>query len=103
MKRRDFVVENRRGLKLMCTQWHPTFTEDTSRLPCVVYLHGNSSARVDVVKTRALTVRTNAYNGKGRCRRRLWLESPPNPCVVEIPEYVLMLLNVFDVDLPRRF
>lgn len=41
----------------MCSQWRPSFVEDTSQLPCVVYLHGNSSARVDVVKTRSLTVR----------------------------------------------
>lgn len=56
MKRRDFEVRNQRGLKLVCTQWRPAFTEDTSKLPCVVYLHGNSSARVDVVKTRSLAV-----------------------------------------------
>lgn len=55
-KRMDFVVRNRRGLNLMCSQWRPSFAEDTSQLPCVVYLHGNSSARVDVVKTRSLTV-----------------------------------------------
>ena len=39
--------------------------EDTSTLPCVVYLHGNSSARVDVVKTRSLTVRLLAGGGVG--------------------------------------
>lgn len=57
MKRRDFEVRNRRGLTLVCSQWRPAFAEDTSQLPCVVYLHGNSSARVDVVKTRSLAVR----------------------------------------------
>lgn len=56
MKRRDFEVRNQRGLKLVCSQWRPAFTEDTSKLPCVVYLHGNSSARVDVVKTSSLRV-----------------------------------------------
>lgn len=60
MTRRDFEVRNQRGLKLVCTQWRPSFTEDTSKLPCVVYLHGNSSARVDVVKTRSLAVRRGA-------------------------------------------
>ncbi|CAM9137358.1 unnamed protein product [Ectocarpus fasciculatus] len=53
MKRRDFEVRNQRGLKLVCSQWRPAFTEDTSKLPCVVYLHGNSSARIDVIKTGA--------------------------------------------------
>lgn len=57
MERRDFTVRNRRGLNLVCTQWRPTLNEDTSQLPCVVYLHGNSSARINVIKTRALTVR----------------------------------------------
>lgn len=40
----------------MCSQWRPAFADDTSKLPCVVYLHGNSSARIDVVKTRSLSV-----------------------------------------------
>ena len=65
MKRRDFEVRNQRGLKLVCTQWRPAFTEDTSKLPCVVYLHGNSSARVDVVKTRSLAVREREGGGGG--------------------------------------
>ncbi|CAN0405939.1 unnamed protein product, partial [Hapterophycus canaliculatus] len=56
MRRRDFEVRNQRGLKLVCSQWRPAFIEDTSKLPCVVYLHGNSSARVDVVKTSSLRV-----------------------------------------------
>ncbi|CAM9278495.1 unnamed protein product, partial [Ectocarpus fasciculatus] len=56
MKRRDFEVRNQRGLKLVCSQWRPAFTEDTSKLPCVVYLHGNSSARIDVIKTGLLWV-----------------------------------------------
>lgn len=59
MMRRDFVVRNRRGLNLVCSHWRPSFAEDTSQLPCVVYLHGNSSARVDVVRTRSLTASSN--------------------------------------------
>ncbi|CAM9955954.1 unnamed protein product [Choristocarpus tenellus] len=56
MRRTDFIVRNRRGLRLVCSQWRPSFVEDTSSLPCVVYLHGNSSARVDITKTRSLSV-----------------------------------------------
>ncbi|CAN0286887.1 unnamed protein product, partial [Discosporangium mesarthrocarpum] len=56
MRRVDFVVQNRRGLRLVCSQWRPSFVEDTSALPCVVYLHGNSSARVDIIKTKLLSV-----------------------------------------------
>jgi pimeloyl-ACP methyl ester carboxylesterase len=54
MNRRDFDVVNRKGMKLRCSMWKPSFVDDPARLPCVVYLHGNSSARVDVVRTRAL-------------------------------------------------
>ncbi|KAG5182015.1 Alpha/Beta hydrolase protein [Tribonema minus] len=55
LHRRDFPVVNRRGVALACSQWRPSFVDATGALPCVVYLHGNSSARVDVVRTRALT------------------------------------------------
>jgi pimeloyl-ACP methyl ester carboxylesterase len=56
MHRRDFEVVNRRGVPLQASQWRPSFVDAaTAALPCLVYLHGNSSARIDVVRTRALT------------------------------------------------
>ncbi|CAM9905626.1 unnamed protein product, partial [Phaeothamnion confervicola] len=54
--RRDFSVVNRRGLTLHGSQWRPAFVDNTSQLPCVVCLHGNSSARIDVVRTRSLAL-----------------------------------------------
>ena len=49
-KRTDFSITNKRGLKLMCSFWEPFDEErDYVRLPCVVYLHGNSSSRCEAV------------------------------------------------------
>jgi pimeloyl-ACP methyl ester carboxylesterase len=55
MQRRDFEVHTRSGASLKASQWRPSFVDDTASLPCVVYLHGNSSARVDIVRTRSLS------------------------------------------------
>ena len=49
-KRTDFSITNKRGLKLMCSFWEPFDEErDYVRLPCVIYLHGNSSSRCEAV------------------------------------------------------
>ena len=49
-KRTDFTITNNRNLKLMCSYWEPYDEErEFERLPCVVYLHGNSSSRVEAV------------------------------------------------------
>ena len=47
-KRTDFELINKRSQKLMCSFWEP-FDEERikPRLPCVIYLHGNSSSRVE--------------------------------------------------------
>ena len=47
-KRTDFELINNRGLKLICSFWEP-FDEERERinLPCVIYLHGNSSSRCE--------------------------------------------------------
>ena len=49
-KRTDFSITNKRNLKLMCSFWEP-FDEEREyvRLPCVVYLHGNSSSRCEAL------------------------------------------------------
>ena len=49
-KRTDFSITNKRSLKLMCSFWEPFDEErEYTRLPCVVYLHGNSSSRCEAV------------------------------------------------------
>ena len=47
-KRTDFELINNRGLKLICSFWEPFDEErESSLLPCVIYLHGNSSSRCE--------------------------------------------------------
>ena len=49
-KRSDFSLINKRNLKLMCSYWEPYEEQrPCPRLPCVIYLHGNSSSRCEVV------------------------------------------------------
>ena len=49
-KRTDFSITNKRRLKLMCSFWEPFDEErEYARLPCVVYLHGNSSSRCEAL------------------------------------------------------
>ena len=49
-KRTDFSIMNNRNLRLKCSFWEPYDEErEYPRLPCVVYLHGNSSSRCEVV------------------------------------------------------
>ena len=47
-KRTDLEIINNRGLKLMTSFWEP-FDEEREKLelPCVIYLHGNSSSRCE--------------------------------------------------------
>ena len=49
-KRTDFSLMNNRNIRLKCSFWEPYDEErEYPRLPCVVYLHGNSSSRCEVV------------------------------------------------------
>ena len=49
-KRTDFSITNKRRLKLMCSFWEPFDEErEYTRLPCVIYLHGNSSSRCEAL------------------------------------------------------
>ena len=49
-KRTDLSITNKRGLKLVCSFWEPFDEErEYTRLPCVIYLHGNSSSRCEAV------------------------------------------------------
>lgn len=47
-ERRDLQVLNPRRLTLECSWWEPIQAErDSPQLPCVVYMHGNSSCRLE--------------------------------------------------------
>ncbi|CAD8073106.1 unnamed protein product [Paramecium sonneborni] len=46
IKRKDFQIKNKRGLKLECSFFEPV-QKPCEQLPCVIYLHGNSSNRLE--------------------------------------------------------
>mmetsp|Transcript_29391 Transcript_29391/g.80750 ORF Transcript_29391/g.80750 Transcript_29391/m.80750 type:complete len:593 (-) Transcript_29391:2828-4606(-) len=47
--RTDFELVNKRGHKLQCSKWYPSESASDLPLPAVIYLHGNSSGRTEVV------------------------------------------------------
>lgn len=58
-RRKDFLLINTRGYKLECSQWEPV--DRPSRvLPCVIYMHGNSSARVECITVLSLVLSIGA-------------------------------------------
>lgn len=46
--RTDFTLRTKRGYNLECSHWEPV-ERVTDRIPAVIYMHGNSSARVEVL------------------------------------------------------
>lgn len=46
--RTDFALNTKRGLSLQCSHWEPV-ERTADRIPVVIYMHGNSSARVEVL------------------------------------------------------
>jgi pimeloyl-ACP methyl ester carboxylesterase len=49
-KRTDFQLKNSRGLTLECSYFEPTDEDRVApQLPCVIYLHGNCSSRVEAL------------------------------------------------------
>mmetsp|Transcript_17362 Transcript_17362/g.22536 ORF Transcript_17362/g.22536 Transcript_17362/m.22536 type:complete len:443 (+) Transcript_17362:114-1442(+) len=56
-RRRDFILRNSRGMKIVVSHWEP-FDRDrqSNELPCVIYMHGNSSARVEALPQLSLVL-----------------------------------------------
>ncbi len=46
--RKDFELKNMRGMTLKVSHWMPV-NRNADALPCVVYLHGNASGRIEAV------------------------------------------------------
>jgi dipeptidyl aminopeptidase/acylaminoacyl peptidase len=46
--RTDFTLQTQRGLSLQCSHWEPV-ERTADRIPIVIYMHGNASARVEVL------------------------------------------------------
>eukprot|EP00826_Nyctotherus_ovalis_P061702 TRINITY_DN8804_c0_g4_i1.p1 TRINITY_DN8804_c0_g4~~TRINITY_DN8804_c0_g4_i1.p1 ORF type:complete len:362 (+),score=71.02 TRINITY_DN8804_c0_g4_i1:130-1215(+) len=49
-KRTDLNIKNERGLILRCSFFEPVDSQRAAKeLPCVIYLHGNSSSRIEAI------------------------------------------------------
>ena len=93
-KRTDFELINKRSQKLMCSFWEPFDEErEKPRLPCVIYLHGNSSSRceayaeVKYLLQRNITVFAFDFCGCGKSEGEYislgYYEKKDVHCVVE--------------------
>lgn len=59
--RRDFELVNDRNLRICCSQWSPVDRDRPSTiLPCVVYMHGNSSSRLEALGSLSLVLSIGA-------------------------------------------
>lgn len=60
-ERTDVVVTNKRGQKMMGSHWHPKAGHrPAAALPCVVYLHGNSSCRLGCLENLEIVLAMGA-------------------------------------------
>ncbi|CAM9109177.1 unnamed protein product [Pylaiella littoralis] len=59
-KRIDFRLLNDRGHVLECSHWQPHGWRRAEQLPCIVYMHGNSSARVEALPQLSLALTLGA-------------------------------------------
>eukprot|EP00388_Colpodella_angusta_P017148 GDKJ01042470.1.p1 GENE.GDKJ01042470.1~~GDKJ01042470.1.p1 ORF type:complete len:479 (-),score=72.20 GDKJ01042470.1:176-1612(-) len=51
-KRTDFILSNPRGHDLQCSHFEPSDAmRRAEQIPCVIYLHGNSSCRLEAIQT----------------------------------------------------
>ena len=93
-KRTDFTLRNKKNYKLVCSYWEP-FDEEREypKLPCVIYLHGNSSSRCEVVPEikyllkKGITVFAFDFSGCGKSEGEYislgWHEQDDVSCVVD--------------------
>ena len=59
-KRTDVDIKNGRGFNLRCSHFEPADkTRPAKKLPCVIYLHGNCSSRVESLSTVRLLLSSN--------------------------------------------
>ena len=53
----DFVVRNNRNMLVQCSWWQPVDEERVDeKLPCVIYMHGNSSCRGEAIEMLPLVL-----------------------------------------------
>ena len=92
-KRTDIIIHNKRNMKLKCSFWEPFDEErEYEQLPCVIYLHGNSSSRLEalgIIKNLLplnITVFAFDFSGSGKSDGDYislgWHESDDVECVI---------------------
>ena len=92
-KRTDLIIQNKRNHKLKCSFWEPFDEErEYDLLPCVIYLHGNSSSRLEALGQLKhllplnITVFAFDFSGCGKSEGDYislgWFESDDVECVV---------------------
>lgn len=93
-QRTDFDVLNERGLTLKCSLFEPIESERPSyQLPCVIYLHGNCSSRIEALSNVPILLARNMcvvcfdFSGCGKSEGKYislgWYEKDDLACVVE--------------------
>lgn len=61
IQRTDFTLINSRNLKIVCSLWEPVDADRPSPvLPCVIYMHGNSSSRLEGLSALSLVLTLGA-------------------------------------------
>ena len=109
-KRTDFELINKRSQKIECSFWEPFDEErEKPRLPCVIYLHGNSSSRceaypeVKYLLQRNITVFSFDFCGCGKSEGEYislgYYEKKDVHCVIE---YLLKSKKVSKIGLWGR-
>jgi hypothetical protein len=59
--RRDFQLTNPRNLQICCSLWEPVgVNRPNKELPCVIYMHGNSSSRLEALSALSLVLSLGA-------------------------------------------
>jgi len=58
-RRTDLTLINSRGMAIRCSHWEPV-VRSQAQLPCVVYLHGNASARLEALPLLSLVLSMGA-------------------------------------------
>lgn len=93
-KRSDLIIYNKRNLKLNCSWWEPFDEErDFTQLPCVIYLHGNSSSKAESTIEAKILLPMNVtlfafdFAGCGKSEGEFislgWFEKEDVKCVIE--------------------
>jgi hypothetical protein len=60
-ERTDFELVNPRNLKFVCSMWEPIAKDRPNKvLPCVIYMHGNSSSRLEALSALSLVLSLGA-------------------------------------------